>query len=212
MQPALGVGLLILVLALSITFHEFMHAYISYKLGDETAKYSGRLTLNPIAHIDPFATVLLPVMLFLAGLPVFGAAKPVPFNTQRLKYGDKGVAMVAIAGPLTNLALAIFISAWLRVVSVGALAESFFQLFVVVNIGFFVFNLIPFPPLDGSRVVYAFAPESLRTLMRQIEAFGLMGVVLFIFLLFPVLSPIIGGIITGLLEWLLPAFSLNSLR
>ncbi len=206
MDQVTGVVLLIIILALSITFHEFMHAYVSYRLGDETAKWSGRLTLNPLAHIDPFATVLLPIILFLAGLPVFGAAKPVPFNPHRLRHGDLGAAMVAVAGPLTNLVVAVLMSVWLRFVPASTLAADFLQLFVLVNIGFFVFNLIPFPPLDGSRVLYATAPEGLRAIMRQIESFGLVGIMIFIFLLFPVISPTIGRIISALVSLLIPGF------
>src|SRR3989338_2790973 len=100
MDTAVGLAALIAVLVVSITAHEFMHAWASWRLGDETARYSGRLSLNPLVHIDPFTTVLLPIFLYLAGLPVFGAAKPVPFNPQRLRHGDLGAAIVALAGPL----------------------------------------------------------------------------------------------------------------
>lgn len=211
MNQAVGIIFIIAILAVSITAHEFMHAFISYKLGDNTAKYSGRLSLNPLAHIDPFGTVLLPILLFLAGLPVFGAAKPVPFNPYRLRYGDTGAAMVAVAGPLTNLVLAVVVALWLRVVTPVGIGLEFLQLFVLVNIGFFVFNLIPFPPLDGSRVLYAFAPEGLRRVMGQIESFGLVGIGIFIFLLFPVISPTIGRIILFFVEKLLPGFNLGAL-
>ena len=204
------VASLVVILGLSITFHEFMHAFVSYKLGDDTAKLSGRITLNPLAHIDPFMTILMPIIFYLlAGIPI-GAAKPVPFNPYRLRYGDFGSAIVAAAGPLTNLALASFIAVWLQIVPAGSLVEDFFLLFVLVNIAFFVFNMIPFPPLDGSRVLYAFVPEGLRRLMRQIETFGIFGIVLFIFLLFPLLSPLIGSIINGLLSVLLPGLDLSS--
>lgn len=211
MDQIYGVLLLIVILALSITFHEFMHAYTSYRLGDETAKYSGRMSLNPLAHIDIFATVLLPIFLFLAGLPVFGAAKPVPFNPHRLRGGEKGAALVAAAGPLTNLLVAAFIGIWLRFIPEATLASQFLQLFVLVNIGFFVFNMIPFPPLDGSRILFAFAPASLKSLMRQVESFGLFGIMLFIFLLFPVIGPLVGRIILFFVSLLIPDFSLSNL-
>ncbi len=211
MDQIIAIAAFIVVLGLSITFHEFMHAYVGYRLGDDTAKYSGRLTLNPLAHIDPFGTVLLPVLLFLANLPVFGAAKPVPFNPNRLRFGDLGAAMVAIAGPLTNIAVAVFISLWLRFLPVAGFTRDFFELFVMVNVGFFVFNMIPFPPLDGSRLFYALAPEPVRQVMRQIESFGLVGIALFIFVLLPLLSPIIGRAINVLLSLLIPDYSLLQL-
>ncbi|MBI3984174.1 site-2 protease family protein [Candidatus Microgenomates bacterium] len=207
MDTAVGLAALIAVLVVSITAHEFMHAWVSWRLGDETARYSGRLSLNPLVHIDPFTTVLLPIFLYLAGLPVFGAAKPVPFNPQRLRHGDLGAAMVAVAGPLTNLLLAAFFSLWLRWLPLNTVLGEVMVLFVLVNIGFFVFNLIPFPPLDGSRLLYALVPESLRALMRQIENFGLVGIMIFLFLLFPVISPTIGRLIVMIANLLLPGFS-----
>ncbi len=205
-----GIIFIIIILAISITCHEFMHAYVSYRLGDDTARLSGRLTLNPLAHIDPFLTVLMPIILYLlTGIPI-GAAKPVPFNPNRLRNGEIGAAFVAIAGPLTNLALALFVSVWLRLLPASNLAASFLELFILVNVSFFIFNLIPFPPLDGSRVLFALAPESLRQVMRRIESFGLFGIVLFIFLLFPIISPLIGRLITSLVSVLVPGFNLQT--
>lgn len=169
----------------SMTLHEAMHAYTSYWLGDDTAKAQGRLTLNPIAHIDPIMTLLLPLALTLAGLPPFGAAKPVPFNPYRLKYGEYGAALVGAAGPLTNLVLAIGAAVVIRVFG-GSLDYFILQLlgfFLLVNASFFLFNLIPFPPLDGSRVLYALAPEPVRRVMERIEAMGPLAI-LFFFLLF----------------------------
>lgn len=174
--------LVIGVILVSMTLHEAMHAYMSYWLGDDTAKLSGRLTLNPIKHIDPVMTLLLPILLAIAGAPVFGGAKPVPINTVRLKYDEWGMALVALAGPLTNLFLA-FIS-----VGIWALFDfdslNFFGQFLIisasVNLGFFVFNMIPIPPLDGSRVLYALAPEFIRRGMEFIERLGIMVVFIFI--------------------------------
>lgn len=196
--------LVIATVLISMTFHEAMHAFASYWLGDDTAKHMGRLTLNPIKHIDPIATVLLPTILALAGLPIFGAAKPVPFNPARLKFEEFGAMLVAMAGPLTNLFLAAIAAGIIRILgTTSGLAIDVLIVFVVVNIGFFAFNMIPFPPLDGSRVLYAVAPEPLQNIMRQIESFGLTGIFVFLFLLFPVISPILQNVNNSILTFLL---------
>jgi len=163
------------VILVSMTLHEAMHAYVSYWLGDHTAKLQGRLTLNPIKHIDPFLTVLLPVMLAAVGAPVFGGAKPVPVNPYALRWGEWGMALVTIAGPFTNLLIAfIAFGVW---VLAGSPDQSVWTLVfstaVYVNLGFFIFNMIPIPPLDGSRVLYALAPEFVRRGMEAIERYGL---------------------------------------
>lgn len=190
---------------LSMTLHEAMHAFTGYWLGDDTAKLEGRLSLNPIRHIDPFLTILLPILLVIAGGPVFGAAKPVPFNPFRVRGGEFGAALVGIAGPLTNLAFAV---AAAGIINIGSLStgQGFGEvlwIFAQVNVGFFVFNMIPFPPLDGSRLLYAFAPEPLQKVMQQIESLGFMGIAIFIFLLFPFISPVVGDLMEGILNLLL---------
>ena len=117
------------IILLSMTVHEAMHAFMGYFLGDNTAKVEGRLTLNPLKHIDPFMTILLPLTMALLGGPVFGGAKPVPFNPNRVRYGEWGAAMVALAGPLTNLFIAFFafgIGALMGVVGNGGLVASSF--------------------------------------------------------------------------------------
>jgi Zn-dependent protease len=173
------------VVLLSMTIHEAMHAFTGYWLGDTTARDEGRLTLNPLAHIDPFLTILLPVFLAIAGLPVFGGAKPVPFNPNRVRYGEFGAAMVGAAGPLTNLILA-FISFGLYVLagtpSAQTLAGLILQSAVYVNLGFFIFNILPIPPLDGSRVLYALAPDGARRVMETIEQYGVWFVFAIVFL------------------------------
>lgn len=171
------VYLLIVIIAVvvSMTFHEAMHAFVSYWLGDDTAKIQGRLTLNPIKHIDPFLTLFLPIMLAIVGAPVFGGAKPVPFNPNRLRFEEWGVALVAIAGPLTNLFIAfVSFGIWALIGAPGqGLLGQIFITITSVNLGFFIFNLIPFPPLDGSRVLYALAPEFVRRGMETVEKFGI---------------------------------------
>lgn len=165
----------------SMTLHEAMHAYVSYWLGDDTARAHGRLTLNPLAHIDPFMTVFLPLMLTFFGLPPFGAAKPVPFNPSRLKFGELGSALVGLAGPLTNLVLAVIGGLVIRLfgASIDPTIGSILVTFVVVNASFFLFNIIPFPPLDGSRALYAIAPDAVRDVMERIESTGVTAILLF---------------------------------
>ncbi len=187
------ITILVIVLVcilVSMTLHEAMHAFVSYWLGDDTAKHHGRLTFNPLAHIDPLTTVILPLLLVMAGAPPFGAAKPVPFNPYRLRYGEYGAALVGVAGPLTNLLLAVFASGILRLFS-GSLPEFgilALGLFILVNLSFFIFNMIPFPPLDGSRLLYAIAPDGVRRVMEQIESLGFMAIILFFVLFYTFLT------------------------
>ena len=173
----LQIRIVLAVILLSMTLHEAMHAFVSYWLGDDTAKREGRLTLNPIKHIDPFLTIILPILLFLIpGAPIFGGAKPVPFRPDRVKWDEWGAALVAIGGPLTNLVLAfIGFGVWaLLGAPVATSTVGFiFTLFINVNLGFFLFNIIPIPPLDGSRVLYALAPQFVRTGMEFIERYGI---------------------------------------
>ncbi|MCA9343605.1 MAG: site-2 protease family protein [Candidatus Nomurabacteria bacterium] len=188
-----GILIFLLMLIISLSFHEAMHAFASHWLGDTTAKDLGRLTLNPLKHVDPFTTIILPLVLLLLGMPPFLIAKPVPFNPYRVKYGDYGAALVGLAGPLSNFLLAIVGVSIIRLsgVAVGTTIYQFCSMFIQLNIAVFVFNMIPFPPLDGSRVLYAFAPDPLRKVMQQIESFGLIGIFIFMFVLFPLLVPVV---------------------
>lgn len=198
------------IILLSMTVHEAMHAFMGYFLGDNTAKIEGRLTLNPLKHIDPFMTILLPLTMALLGGPVFGGAKPVPFNPNRVRYGEWGAAMVALAGPLTNLFIAFLafgIGTLMGVVSNGGLVASSFlgsviAMTVSVNLGFFVFNMLPVPPLDGSRLLYALAPESARRLMEQIEQYG----TLVVFLLVVLFSSAIGRVMSACISTIIDVF------
>lgn len=186
----------------SITLHEAMHAYVGYWLGDDTAKLDGRLSLNPFRHIDPFLTILLPIILALSGAPIFGAAKPVRFNPNNVRYGEFGAALVGVAGPLTNFVLALVGALTIRFMMPSGVSLDVLIVFVQVNVGFFVFNMIPFPPLDGSRLLYAFAPEWLQKFMLQIEQLGFLGIAMFMFLLFPLISSFIGNIMNSVLKLL----------
>lgn len=177
----INIVIILVVILLSMTLHEAMHAFMGYFLGDDTARAQGRLTLNPLKHIDPFMTILLPLMMAFMGGPIFGGAKPVPFNPNNLRYGEWGAALVAIAGPLTNFLLAFFafgIGVVSGVITEGGLIQAsvvgnIFSAFIMVNLGFFLFNILPIPPLDGSRVLYALAPEGARRVMEQIERYGI---------------------------------------
>jgi Zn-dependent protease len=178
------------VILISMTLHEAMHAFVAFWLGDDTARLEGRLTLNPIKHIDPFLTILLPLGLALIGAPIFGGAKPVPFRPDQVRWGDWGAALVALGGPFTNLLIAfISFGVWaLMGLPMQGLAGTILYLMVTINLGFFLFNIIPIPPLDGSRFLYALAPDFVRTGMRFIEQYGLILVFALVFLAGPLLS------------------------
>ncbi len=188
-----------------MAIHEAMHAFTSHWLGDTTAKDMGRLTLNPLKHIDILTTVLLPMVLILMGIPPFFIAKPVPFNPNSVKYEEFGAALVGIAGPLTNLALAVIAALVVRItgIAVGTDLFNIISTFVIINLSFFVFNMIPFPPLDGSRLLFAFAPEPLQRLMYQIEMGGLMSIVIFMFVFFPFVGPVVSNVVESLYSILL---------
>lgn len=210
-DPIIIIPIILIVILISMTLHEAMHAFVGYWLGDNTAKDEGRLTLNPLKHIDPFLTIILPIGLALVGAPIFGGAKPVPFRPDQVKGGDWGAALVALGGPLTNLVIAFiafgvgvltgFISS--EGVSVG-LPAYIVMTFVSVNLGFFVFNMLPIPPLDGSRVLYALAPEFVRTGMRFIEQFG----IIFIFAIVLLASSLLGAYMNTVIQFFIDAFYL----
>jgi Zn-dependent protease len=194
---------IIIAILFSTAFHEAMHAFAAHWLGDPTAKDLGRLTLNPFKHIDIYMSLVLPVGLILLGLPPIFAAKPVPFNPMRVKYEEFGAALIGLAGPFTNLLLALAAAGVWRSFELAPGLAAFVVIFVQVNIAFFVFNLIPFPPLDGSRALFAVAPEPLQKVMYQIEAMGFPALILFLVLLAPILGPFVGGVSTDLLRLLL---------
>lgn len=188
---------------ISMTLHEAMHAFASHSLGDDTAKEEGRLTFNPIAHIDPVTTVAVPVFLAIIGAPIFGAAKPVPFNPERLRGGDFGAAAVALAGPLTNFILALAAGLVLQFsgITPNDLFGQILLTFTVVNVGFFVFNMIPFPPLDGSRFLYAVAPEPVRVIMRSIESLGFTAIIIFMAIFYLLLQQPFAFVVSHVIEF-----------
>lgn len=175
-------------LLISLSTHEYCHALVGYLLGDRTAQRAGRLTLNPIAHIDPVGTVLIPLIGAMSGFPVIGWAKPVPFNPYNLKYGKWGPVMVALAGPVSNFLMAGVYLLLLRLVitvlsfSPNNLLVLFLTLLVMVNVVLGIFNFIPVPPLDGSKLLHALmtAPKYRNTLL-WLETRGPLVLLLIIF-------------------------------
>jgi len=178
--------ILLVVLLFSMSIHELMHALAADWLGDDTARHMGRISLNPLRHIDPIFTVLLPLVLLISGAPPFAAAKPVQVNFSRLKYGEFGGAIVGMIGPLTNLLIAVIAALIFNshTPAFGSTVYDIFVLTIVLNCGLFIFNSIPWPPLDGSRLLYAFAPRPLQEIMESIEGMGLIGLMVFIFIFY----------------------------
>jgi Zn-dependent protease len=197
--------IVLLVILFSMTIHEAMHAFASYWLGDDTAKMLGRLTLNPIKHIDPVLTILMPILLAISGGPIFGGAKPVSFNPNNLRFGEWGMAIVALAGPISNLIIA-FLSfglwALLKNYSGYDMLSDIFAISISVNLGFFAFNMIPIPPLDGSRVLYVLAPDFFRRGMDYVERFG----ILIIFAIILVSGSFISNLISSVVMFFITIF------
>jgi Zn-dependent protease len=202
-QNLFTIILFLVVLFISVALHEMMHALTALKLGDDLAHSQGRISLNPLSHIDPILTIALPAGLLLLGLPPILAAKPVPINTSRLKGEELGLAAVGIVGPLTNFAIAIVAAGIIQLGLASGLLLGIVEMFLMLNVALFVFNMIPFPPLDGSRLLYAFAPEPVQNIMRQIESFGIFGVILLLSVAYPFIAPIIRGVQNFLLGILL---------
>ena len=163
--------------------HEYAHGFVAFLLGDSTAKHQGRLTLNPIPHIDPIGTILVPGMLFLLGTGfLFGWAKPVPYNPYNLKNQRWGPSMVGVAGPATNIIIALVFALIIRFVpGIPSDFVVFLGIIVLANIILGVFNLMPIPPLDGSKVLYALLPPSMMRFQEFLDRYGFFILILFIF-------------------------------
>jgi Zn-dependent protease len=189
-------------LIIGVIFHEYMHGYVAYRMGDTTAKQAGRLTLDPLAHVDPFGTLILPGFLFLLrllgqGTFIIGYAKPVPVNPFYFKK-PRGIIWVSIAGPLTNLAIAIVFMGLLKVFTLpqpGTLTSRLINTcdqIAYINILLFVFNLIPIPPLDGSRIVSYFLKGNAKRSYQSLEPYGFMIVFVLVMIFGVALSGPVG--------------------
>ena len=203
----IGYVLIVLVIVVgSVILHELAHGVVAYWLGDHTAKDAGRLTFNPIKHIDPFMSILVPVILYILNAPVFGGAKPVPVNFANLKWREWGMALVALAGPFANFLLAFifFLIGHFSGAIYGASGELAFFTFrelIFINLGFMIFNLIPIPPLDGSRVLYAIAPDGFRPILASIERYGFIIVYCLILVLGPLFSSLMVNSMNGIVNF-----------
>jgi Zn-dependent protease len=196
-----GLLILIPVLILSMSAHELAHGWVAYRLGDPTAKRAGRLSFNPLRHLDPVGTAMFFVTYLFSGF-VFGWAKPVPVSPYYFKNRQRGMALVGLAGPVTNFILAIVFIVILNAIhpaSDGLLFETFFQMFQV-NVVLGLFNLIPIPPLDGSRVLGAFLPRSAYEKWVTLDRYGMILVMLVVFVLWNPVSRALAWAINGLAE------------
>lgn len=193
----------LLILFLSIILHEIAHGVAALLCGDDTAKRAGRITLNPIKHIDLIGTIVVPLIMFVFGLGVmFGWAKPVPVNIYRCKNPHNALWITAIAGPLTNVALAAIFYVLVHVLFNLGL-DSFVNICVsglIINVVLAVFNLIPIPPLDGSRIVLSFLPRELMPAYMKLEKVGL--IILAILMYTGIFSSLIEGVVNGILKTL----------
>ena len=184
------------IFLIAIVIHEYAHGWMAYKLGDPTAKYAGRLTLNPLAHIDPMGTILLPAMLVLMGSPiVFGWAKPVPVNFSALRRPKQDMLWVSLAGIGANILLAIFLSFLLgmRLFPVNSYGQLFLTYGILINLVLAVFNAIPIPPLDGSKIMISLLPKELAYSYMQLERYGFLILIglLWIGLLNKIIWPVV---------------------
>ena len=205
----------IAVLILSIVIHEFSHGWMANYLGDPTAKHLGRLTLNPLPHIDMMGSVIVPLLLLVSGTGfILGWAKPVPYNPYNLRDQKNGEMLVALAGPASNLLLALIFGTIIKILLMQGTAVNssilvFFGIVVFYNILLAIFNLVPIPPLDGSKILFHFLPYSARGIKETMEKNGILFLLLFIFFGFKLIIPVmlyLFVLLTGSVELLMIMF------
>ncbi|MBI2120305.1 MAG: site-2 protease family protein [Parcubacteria group bacterium] len=184
----------IAILILSVVVHEVSHGFMANILGDGTARHAGRLTLNPLKHLDPVGSFFIPLLTYFAGGFIFGWAKPVPYNPHNLRDQRWGDAKVAAAGPFSNLLLAVVFGLILRfgggLLDYSAAAQIL-QLIIYLNLILAVFNLVPIPPLDGSKILFSILPYHLKYIQDFLERYWLVFIGIFIFFVGGVLSPVV---------------------
>ncbi|MEA3452894.1 MAG: site-2 protease family protein [Patescibacteria group bacterium] len=203
-MAGLEILIAIIIFLFSVVFHEVAHGWVAYALGDPTAKYAKRLTLNPLKHLDPVGSIILPGILILmnffgTGGIIFGWAKPVPVNPRNFKDQKYGSAKVAIAGPLANISLALIFGLILRFLPgfYPTQGIAFIFLYIVqINLILAVFNLMPFPPLDGSHILFAFLPRSAEKIKIFLSQYGLFVLIFIIFFLFEYIIKIVIWLMT----------------
>lgn len=194
----------ILILIFSVIAHEVSHGYAAYFLGDNTAKYAGRLNLNPFNHLEWFGSFILPVISYLMGGFIIGWAKPVPFNPYNLRNQRWGEAMVAIAGPLSNICIALFFGLLMRTGIATRFGESYVYIssvIIFINLVLATFNLVPIPPLDGSKILFSLLPYNMRYIRDFLERNGFFLLLIFIFFFWQFVAPLVSlefKLITGL--------------
>lgn len=202
----------LVILLFSVIVHEIMHGIVAEKLGDDTAREAGRITLNPIPHIDPFGSILLPGIMILAQLPiilagghpiVLGAAKPVPVLFERLRPRKLGMFLVSLAGPVSNFVLAGLFALPLIFGIIPEVVERYWMTAVILNIILGTFNALPIPPLDGSKIIASMLPDNIMYKILEMERFGFLLVLALLFL------GILGDILEPVIEFFLQIFQLN---
>lgn len=199
----LQIGVLLAVLIASLSFHEAAHAWAADRLGDPTARHLGRLSLNPLVHIDPIGTVLFPLVAIATGVPLIGWAKPVPVDGRNLRAPRRDFALVAAAGPASNLVLAAGGAAVFAVLRGGDLGGAAYTVafFVMMNVLLAIFNMLPIPPLDGGNVLIGVLPPAAAHAVERLRPYGIF--VLYALMFSGVFRTIVGPVQERLLGWLL---------